>query len=321
MRTVASRLAEACNAVRQGQADRRDLLAAGLGSTLIADCVRDGLLLRYHRGAYGLAPLPTRGRHLLSDGRVDVGYLAEARSVLHSMRPDVVADRRTSAVMWQMDMLVEPKLVEVRAPRSQTRTPLVGVDLRSSEATAATEVAVGGLEAIRCTPALDTVLDCCLVRPMREAVVIADSALRRQLVTVDELVAGVAARAGTPGVKRLRRLLTLIDPQSGSVLESLLRFLLNTNALWPSSQVVMKSRDGKRTLGRVDFAFETARLIVECDGRRWHDPDDARHNDRRRDNSMVRVGWRVLRFSWDEVRNSPAYVLACVREALQPAAA
>lgn len=321
METVAARLAVACSPARQGQARRAHLEEAGLGTTLIARCVREGLLIRFSRGAYGLAPLPARGRHLLADGAVDPGYLAQVRSTLHAMRPDVVADRRTAAVLWQMDMLVEPKLVEVRAPRSQSRTPLEGVDLRSSEATSRAEVAAGGLEPLGVTPALETVLDCCVARPMQEAVVIADSALRRGLLTVEELSAAVANRGGVPGVKKMRRLLTLVDPQSGSVLESLLRFLLNSNGIWPSSQVHITSRDGRRTVGRVDFCFHRERLVIECDGRRWHDPEDARNSDRERDNGMARAGWRVLRFTWDEVRRSAGYVLACVQDSLLPIAA
>ncbi|MFN2521981.1 MAG: DUF559 domain-containing protein [Mycobacteriales bacterium] len=61
-------------------------------------------------------------------------------------------------------------------------------------------------------------------------------------------------------------------------------------------------------------------MIVEADGRRWHDPDDARTFDRRRANDCASYGWRVLRFTWAEVLHEPAYVVACVRQALTAAA-
>jgi very-short-patch-repair endonuclease len=256
----------------------------------------------------------------LSDGAVDPGYLAETRSVLHSLGR-AVADRRTAAVFWGMDMLVEPRDVEVRVPRTQTRVKLAGVRARCSSQTAKVPRAVLGLAAVDVTPALDTVLDCCVDRPMLEAVVIADSALRRKLITLEELRAGVADRSGTSGARKLRRLLTLVDERSGSVLESMLRYLLNTNGLWPPSQRIIRNRDGKRVVGRVDFCFPDSWLVIECDGRRWHDPADARNSDRERDNGLARSGWRVLRFTWAEVRHSPSLVLACVRDALLPVAA
>jgi very-short-patch-repair endonuclease len=318
---LAERLAKACIEARQHQATRGHLRSAGVGTTLLTRCVREQRILRLRRGAYALAPLPSRGRHLLSDGQVDLGYLAEVRSVLHSLGTDCAADRRTAALLWQMDMLVEPKLVEVRVPRSRTRVVMDGVNPKCSTSSSATLLPVRGLEEVSVTPAVDTVLDCCRDRPMMEAVVIADSALRRQLVTVEELTVAVAGEAHLRGVRKLRRLLTLIDDQSGSVLESILRFLLLTNGLRPQSQYVVKSRDGKRSVGRVDFCFEAERVVIECDGRRWHDPDDARTKDRHRDNGLARARWLVLRFTWDEVRNSAGYVLACVREALLPLAA
>ena len=218
-----------------------------------------------------------------------------------------------------MDMLVEPTKVECRVPRSQSRVALKGVSARCSRATAQVSVVVSGTDAILTTPADETVLDCALVRPLLEAVIIADSALRVGCVTVDDLVTAVAARKG-PGRTRLLRLLELVDPESGSVLESMLRFLLVTNGLIPQSQFRVRSRDGKRNIGRFDFCFEAAGLIIECDGRRWHDPDDVRRKDRHKGNELARAGWRVLRFDWEEVRHSPAYVLAAVRECLELAA-
>jgi hypothetical protein len=230
-------VAEACTAERQHQANRAQLAAAGLGSTVVSRCLAAGSLLRLRRGAYALGPLASRGRHLLSDGVVDPGYLAEVQCVLLSLGAGCAADRRTGAVLWGMDLLVEPRTVECRVPRSRTRVSLTGVSVRSSTATDVQDLKVLGLEAVPVTPACETVLDCCLDRPMLEAVVIADSALRRRLVTVEDLVRAVGKRAGQPRVQRLRRLLALVDPESGSVLESMLRYLLASNGLHPTSQL------------------------------------------------------------------------------------
>ena len=51
---------------------------------------------------------------------------------------------------------------------------------------------------------------------------------------------------------------------------------------------------------RADFAFPDVRLVVECDGRPWHDPD----RDRRRDADLRRKGWEPLHFTGSEITNN-----------------
>jgi very-short-patch-repair endonuclease len=302
----------ACTTGNQGMATREQLLTAGLTRRLLSRALATGDLVRLRRGVYALGPLPARSRHLLSNGQLDLGYLAATRAVVLSL--DGVADRRTAALLWGMDQLVEPTHVECRVGRSQRRVSMKGVDVRVSVATGFVLHPAGGLDPVPVTTAVDTVLDCAMARPMLEAVVIADSALRVGCVSLDDLVAGASERRG-PKTARLRRLLALMDPDSGSVLESMLRFLLVTNGLHPVSQFTVHR--GKQVVGRFDFCFEAARLIVECDGRRWHDPEDVRRKDRHRDNALQRLGWRILRFDWNEVRSSPTYVLECVRDCLK----
>lgn len=303
-------LADCFPAARQCQATRAQLRAAGLSSGAVQRALASGELLRLRRGVYALAPLPVRGRHLLRDGVPDVGYLAAARAAVTGLGRAVVA-RRTAAVLYGMDMLVEPDLVELRVPHGRVlQEP--GIEALPSRQTRHVDCSVAGYEALPMTTPVDTVLDCATSRPMREAVVLADSALRRGLVTVEELVAEVGRRRGHRDGARWRRLLHLVDDRSGSVLESVLRYLLVLHGYRPESQYVV--RRGTLLVGRFDFCLEQARVIVECDGRRWHDPEDVRQKDRQKANALTRQGWRLLRFSWDEVLHSPAYVLACLAD-------
>jgi very-short-patch-repair endonuclease len=57
-----------------------------------------------------------------------------------------------------------------------------------------------------------------------------------------------------------------------------------------------------------DFYCHEAKLVVECDGSA-HNPNEAWHHDRERDNYMMAQGLRVLRFSNDRVLNEPGKVL------------
>lgn len=217
--------------------------------------------------------------------------------------PSAALRGRSAAVVWGLDMLSEPPLLEVQAGPGQTRVALADADACR---TAGPTRLVDGL---RVTTLPATLRECARTRPLEEAVAIIDSALRRKLVTL----------RGLMGRGILRRAVALADPQCGSVLESALRVLPSQHGLAPPySQFVV--RDGSTFVARVDFCWPDQRLIVETDGRRWHDPADARDADRRRGNACARLGWRILRFTWAEVIHEPAYVVTTVRAALVAAA-
>ena len=300
-------------------ATRAQLRGAGWSDRALQAAVESGFLVRVRRGVYTDAPLRVRARHLLRDGRPDEAFVAETRAVLMSMGPRAVAAERTAAVLWGFDLLVEPQLIDVHVPRDHHCLPRAGVIIRRRPGTSPVAVSVLGMGPLPVTGAVETVLHCALSRPLREAVVVADSALRTGRVRLDELTAAVAAWAGRPRAARLRRVLALVDPRSGSVLESVLRVLMALDGLHPISQVTLLDSHQRR-IGIVDFWFLAARLVVECDGRRWHDPQDARDRDRVRDNETTRIGCRTLRFTWDDVLGEPAHVLAVIRDCLALAA-
>lgn len=308
------RIALACPLQRQHLASCADLLSAGVGKRAVSAAVRSGELLRVHRGVYTSVPLPERARHLVSGGRPDAGYLAEVRAILLAMGPSAVAGGRTAAVLWGFDLLVEPTSVEVVTRSARGHEPPEGAKVTRKRDLAATDLLVLGGQALRVLTPVETVVHCALTRPLREAVVIADSALRGGLELAELHTALTAAR---PSALRLRRVLALVDPDSGSVLESVLRVLLAQHGLVPESQVNLYDAQG-RLIGRVDFLFRDQRLVVECDGRRWHDPDDARERDRLRDNELERAAWRLVRLTWSDVVHRPERALALVRDCLTP---
>ena len=78
---------------------------------------------------------------------------------------------------------------------------------------------------------------------------------------------------------------------------------------------------GETWIGRVDVCYPHARLVIELDGRRWHDSHLAREDDRRRDNALVVAGWRVVRITWRELMDDPAATVALVRRLLAASAA
>lgn len=66
-----------------------------------------------------------------------------------------------------------------------------------------------------------------------------------------------------------------------------------------------------------DFAYVTARLVVELDGRP-HDGDEAQVQDRYRDAWLAGQGWRVLRIPNDIVIGGGDIAIGLIRAALAP---
>ena len=212
--------------------------------------------------------------------------------------------------------LLDPAPRRLTVPRNRSGKSIDGWSVVRADLPAADVEEVDG---IRCTVALRTVVDLCRVLPQQAAVVAADSALRLQLVALAHLTAVLATALG-PGSTRLRRIPSLLDPLSGSVLETLLRLLLVRGGLAPLTQHVIRDRLGT-FVARVDFCWPAARLIVEADGFAFHSDRAAYRRDRERLNDLERLGWRVLRFTWEDVVSRPDHVLALVLECLVPAAA
>lgn len=51
-----------------------------------------------------------------------------------------------------------------------------------------------------------------------------------------------------------------------------------------------------------DFANPRASVVIECDGKRWHDPEKDAH----RDGYMAANGWKVYRFTGAKCMEMPA---------------
>lgn len=75
------------------------------------------------------------------------------------------------------------------------------------------------------------------------------------------------------------------------------------------------TRQDARLRGAVfDGSYPEHQLVVEVDGREFHDED----RDRRRDNrTLLRLGWATLRYGWRDVVHEPCRVAREVAEALR----
>ena len=66
----------------------------------------------------------------------------------------------------------------------------------------------------------------------------------------------------------------------------------------------------------VDFLWRAQRLIVETDGYGAHSHEGAFERDRRRDQTHVAAGYRVIRVTWRQLQREPLTVIASIAQAL-----
>jgi very-short-patch-repair endonuclease len=119
---------------------------------------------------------------------------------------------------------------------------------------------------------------------------------------------------GRRGVARLRMLLDEIHPETRRTRSEMerrfLRLCERAGLSLPEVNVTIGVGDGFLT---PDFLWRDAGLIVEADGRRYHDTDSAFQRDRRREQRLQLAGWRVSRCTWEQITREPTELAATVR--------
>jgi very-short-patch-repair endonuclease len=141
------------------------------------------------------------------------------------------------------------------------------------------------------TSMLRTVVDCARELPLREAVVVADAALRAGLDPVCLRTAAALARGN--GAANVREVVALADGRAESPIESCLRLVAGR-----LGQVVPQVWiDG---VGRVDLLVD-GWLVLEADGFEHHSDRAGYREDRRRGNALAVLGYTVLRFSYEDI--------------------
>jgi hypothetical protein len=187
------------------------------------------------------------------------------------------------------------------------------------------EVPPGGkkVRGIPVLPPWITMLQVCGIVPPAAASRTFDDGLWRGLFSLPQMAwvlatHGGQGHAGSPVLRELveerwvpgRR---YVPPESE--LEALLYKLVESAPDLPPAERQHWEWDGTQWR-RFDLAWPGVRLLVEVDGWETHGSREAFQDDRRRDAMMVAMGWRVLRFTWDDILNRPDYVLATIRRAL-----
>lgn len=166
-----------------------------------------------------------------------------------------------------------------------------------------------------------TLLDLASSRSFAEGVVLAESAMRKGLLGVEELVAILAATEHRPGIEAARDALMFADPRTESVLESLSRVSMRQAGLvMPQTQQAVHVCDATY---RVDFRWDHLPLDVygEADGEDKYVRDLDRMGtvrairaEKAREQALRDTGAEVVRWGMTEARD-PALLAARINGA------
>ena len=282
---------------QHGVVTLQQLRDAGLGPGAIDLRVRHGRLHRLHRGVYavGHTRISQEGRWLAA-----VLALGEGAVLSHVSAAALWGIRHSSSAY-----------VHVTVPTAAGRRRRRGIVVHRCASLGPTDVDVR--QGIAVTSASRTLLDLAgMLTPTRlERAVEQTLALR--LFDLRAVEAVLAASPRRPGATALARIVAEIHHEPSLTrreLEALMLDLCDAHGIErPEVNVLV---DGLE----VDFLWRAQRLIVETDGREYHETPVAFHRDRERDERLTVLGYRVVRFTYRRLVHQPAAVAATLRALL-----
>jgi very-short-patch-repair endonuclease len=277
-----------------------------------------------------LRGVPHRGRHRRRVTANQVARLVKAglveRIVPHTSRLVAVAtsseQRLRAALMRAGDRAAVAErsagerydLEGVRAPR-----PEIVVPYRTRARTDFAVVTHGDERAlmvrtvrgVRTTGVEATLLRLAHVLETEPFEIACEDARRRRLTSIGALEHYLErhARRGRPGVTAFRRLLAELDPDhpARSTLEVKTRRLLAASGLGGFVREFPLQWNG--CTYRYDFTFPDRRVILEVNGRRWHDDASDYEYDHEKWSVPARQGYRIVFATWDKVTRRPGELL------------
>lgn len=210
-----------------------------------------------------------------------------------------------AAAWWHGLLKLPPEIVEVTVPRECRRKQLPGSNLRRRDLNVADIVERRGLRV--------TTVDLTTVEAAARlggGPKVMDSALQRH-TELPDLWRAHLRNKGRHGSPRARRLLQAASDGTRSQAERLLVQLLKDARLtgWTANHPIGGYL--------VDVAFPMHKLAIEVDGWAFHSDQHAFQNDRVRQNRISLQGWKVLRFTWQDLTENPERVIAEIRRAIR----
>src|SRR4051794_30767868 len=217
-----------------------------------------------------------------------------------------VGSHRSAAAVYEVPG-ADRSLLEVTSRRWR-RSRWSTLVVHETSALAAEDMTV--VDSIPVTTIERTLLDLgavCRPETVERAV---DAAIRREMTTIDDLVATVRRLGGKGrrGVGVLRQLLELRAPDrrvTESDMETRMLQVLRARGL-PEPTTQFEVWHNGRFIARVDAAYVEWRIALEYDSYLWHSNRVERARDNERRNALMHADWTPISVIWDDLQSGGA---------------
>ena len=279
-----------------GRVSTAQLRALGFSPNAISRRTRAGRLHRLHRGVYAV-------------GHVIPSPLGNRMAAVLAVPASALGRRSAGAHLGARPYSGTPELVVTRGGGRARRPGLIV--LRATHLSPADLTVIDGIPV---TTFARTALDLAAVLPQQQDVKrLLTRGEQRGLFDLNALRATMARAPRHRGIKPLAAALTALHPDAvlnDTDLEAAMAELTDAHGLPRASfQFPLLGH-------RVDFHWPEAGLVAQTDGFEFHRSRQAFQDDRAQDRALQLAGFRVLRFTWDDLTLRPDTVAEQLAQAL-----
>ena len=272
------------------------LRACGLSRDRVEQRVKAGQLQRLWQGVYAFGH-----RELTREGRLIAAVLACGEGA--------VLSHRSAAQRWEL-LPTAQRNIDITVPTRAGRVKRPGIHLHCCRRLDPADLTTRG--GIPVTTVARTLVDLNAVVPDRLLERALEQAYIRRLLPVGG-IEDALERANGRKTRALRRLIAA-ESRTATVTRSELeeRFL----ALIRSVELPEPEVNAWLCGYEVDFLWRAQRRVIEVDGHAYHSSRQATTRDRRKDDDLETAGYRVTRFTADQILHDPEDTLARTRRVL-----
>jgi very-short-patch-repair endonuclease len=221
----------------------------------------------------------------------------------------------SAAIWWDLPVEADGRLHVVRRERARF-TDVHGVRVHRTLLAPEMITARFGLDV---TTKIETLLDCLGWLPHTSARSLLDRSFQQGWLRSADIERRLHEQPGRWGNRALSRLLRESQPGAEAESERRAQRLLRGAGIrgWTGNYPVVLF--GERF--RIDIAFPELKVAIEIDGWAFHRSRERRDRDNRKRNLLVKAGWVVLSFGWEDVVTAPDDFLGVVASVLASRAA
>jgi hypothetical protein len=279
----------------------------GITRAMLRILVQTGELMPIARGVYVTADY--RARLSCWPGGE---FALRAGGVLANMAPGSVASHQTAAGLHELDVLDPPEDIMITRPPGTNRTGMPGVSVHAARLP---RKHITEQLAVPVTTVARTVIDVARSTSFRDGVVVADSALRRKLISKPKLRQVLSECGHIRGTRCARDAIEFADGLSESALESIGRVVFAELGLpAPELQVPIGT---PQIFARSDYLWRQYWTIAEADGVLKYDDRTQAVRQLERDTRLRDAGFEVVHFGWREIMQEPERVVVRIRAAFR----